>query len=436
MRGDAIAGGSINIGPSPLIVKTTSTVEDSAVSRLVRLVEESQANRSPTEKLVDSFARSYTPLVILLALNMCIIPWIVAGPEVGRKWVLNGLIIIVLACPCALTISTPVTYAAGLAATAQRGVIIKGGASLEALGRVNKIVFDKTGTLTEGRFAMGNLKVIGERYSRKQVLELLALMESISSHPLASTLVQAALEEGVEIPSNILVYNHTALNGEGITATLTFGEMNNPVQCYVGNHFLMQKACLCSSLPQDVIDEAQSWSSAGGTVGYLGLEGVGVIAIFCVLDSVRPEAKEVVRELKERYNCDITILTGDSAGAARVLAGQVGLCENEWQVKSQLLPEDKLHLVVSMMNADDRQTTGLCRSRGLLLFCGDGVNDAPAMSAADVGVAMGNGAALAMEMSDITLMDSNLKKLIYSIDMGRRVLRAIKENIIDRKSVV
>jgi len=427
--GDKIAGGSINIGSSPIIAQTTSTVENSAVSRLVKLVEESQIRRSPTEKLVDQFARSYTPIVILLAINMCIVPWIIAGPVVGQKWILNGLILIVLACPCALTISTPVTYAAGLAATAQNGVIIKGGATLEALGRVNQIVFDKTGTLTQGKFTMGNLQVIGEKYSKIQVLQLLALMESSSSHPLASALVHAAHDEGVDIPSNIIVNNHISLQGEGVTASLSFDHRKEPVQCYVGNQMLMQRVGLLSSLPHGVIDEVQSWSFSGGTVGYLGLESEGIIAAFCVLDSIRPEAKVVVADLKDRLKFDITILTGDSFGAARALADQIGFSDHEEEVKSQLLPEEKLQVVQRMMMESENKT-GFCKSHGLLLFCGDGVNDAPSMSAADVSVAMGSGAALALETCDITLMDCNLKKLVYSIDMGKRVLCTVKENIL------
>lgn len=165
---DEVSGGTINIGHSPLLVRATATVEDSSVSRLIRLVEEAQVNRSNTEKLVDTFAKRYTPVVLSMALGMVTIPW-AWGPEVGRYWALNGLIIIVIACPCALTISTPVTYAAGLAATAQAGIIVKGGAKLEALGRVKEVVFDKTGTLTEGRFSVSNLLPLGKNTSRKKV---------------------------------------------------------------------------------------------------------------------------------------------------------------------------------------------------------------------------------------------------------------------------
>ena len=150
-RNNSVFGGIINIGDTRLLVKTTSSVESSALSRLIRLVEESASNRSPTENIVDAFAKRYTPIVLFTAILMCIIPWF-WGRNVGRQWTLNGLILIIIACPCALTISTPVTYAAGLPAAAKKGIVIKGGASLEALGSVKTVIFDKTGTLTEENF--------------------------------------------------------------------------------------------------------------------------------------------------------------------------------------------------------------------------------------------------------------------------------------------
>mmetsp|Transcript_17455 Transcript_17455/g.37696 ORF Transcript_17455/g.37696 Transcript_17455/m.37696 type:complete len:801 (+) Transcript_17455:169-2571(+) len=166
--GDDVSGGSINVGSRQLVVKTTSTVGDSTLSRLIQLVEEAQANTSETEKLVDAFARKYTPVVLTVALFICTVPWFF-GTETGRYWMLNGLIIVVIACPCALTISTPITYSAGLAAAAQKGIIIKGGSKLEALGNVRTVLFDKTGTLTTGRFALSHLDILGSLKSRKEL---------------------------------------------------------------------------------------------------------------------------------------------------------------------------------------------------------------------------------------------------------------------------
>jgi len=414
---DLVAGGSINIGESRLIVKTTSSVEDSAVSRLIKLVEEAQANRSPTEKLVDSFAKRYTPIVMLLAFCMCTIPWFISR-EAGRYWTLNGLIIIVIACPCALTISTPVTYAAGLAATAQRGVIVKGGASLEALGSVDKVIFDKTGTLTQGKFVLSELETVGERLSRREMLEYLHLLEQPSSHPLSTTLVAAARQEGVGVPKHRTMKAHTVLKGEGVTADVD-GE-----QIYVGNKRLFQRLGMYESLGA-VKNQTEAWSGAGGTVGFIGIEDKGIVGTFCVTDAIRPEAKDIVKSLLDG-GIEVIMLTGDGEGAAQSVAKQIGLPSSA--VHSQLLPEDKLHFVGSLIQPPAKRCTS-CTPKSLVMMVGDGINDAPALAVADVGVAMGEGAALAMEMSDITLMDCNLSKLVYTIKMGTRVVVTIQENI-------
>lgn len=416
--GDQVNGGTINIGASPLIIRTTTSVDDSAVSRLIRLVEEAQSNRSPTEKMIDTFARSYTPTVILMAALMCTIPWL-WGPEVGRYWTLNGLIIIVIACPCALTISTPVTYAAGLAATAQRGIIIKGGAKLEAMGSVDRIVFDKTGTLTKGKFTVMHLEVVGTSTSREEMLELLALMQERSSHPLSASLVDAAKREGVKIPRHMNVVDHCILKGEGITALI------NGIPVFVGNERLFTRLGMLENLSLNHQQLVKVWSSTGGTVGFIGTIDSGIIGMFCVMDVIRDEAKAVIQGFMDA-RIDTMICTGDSSAAAYAVAREVGIPRGA--VHSELLPEDKLHFVGSLKRPQPKQFA-LCREKRYVLFCGDGVNDAPALAIADIGASMGEGAAMAMEMSDVTLMDSHLTKLSYAINMGRRVLRTVKENI-------
>ena len=430
---DIVSGGGINIGSTQLVIRTTTSVEDSAVSRLIRLVEEAQANQSPTEKMIDGFARAYTPAVITIAALMCTLPWLLGGQEQGRQWTLNGLIIIVIACPCALTISTPVTYAAGLAATAQRGIVVKGGANLETLGSVNTVLFDKTGTLTEGKFKILHLKEIGKTRNRSEMLELLATMEAPSSHPLSATLVQAARNEGVLVSKDKNVREHSILKGEGVTAVV------DGKQVYVGNVRLFDRIGMFANLSDSYKSLAQEWNTAGCSVGFIGVEGEGIIGAFCVTDIVRSESKEVVESLL-LDGVKVKMLTGDGEGAAHSVASQVGLSGD--CVHAKLLPEDKLQYVNNLIEEDTAlasvtKHTNRCGSYGLLrrkkaiLFCGDGVNDAPALTAADVGVSMGEGgASLAMEMSDVTLMDSNLHKLLYVIRMGRRVVQTIQENVL------
>ena len=415
---DSVSGGTINIGTTQLVVRTTTTVEDSAVSRLIRLVEEAQSNRSPTEKMIDTFARSYTPVVVFLAAIMCSIPW-AWGPEIGRYWTLNGLIIIVIACPCALTISTPVTYAAGLAATAQRGIIVKGGANLEAVGSVDKIIFDKTGTLTQGKFSVINLEVIGTSKTRNEMLELMALLQGRSSHPLSATLVQAAKREGVKVPTNMSVTEHTILKGEGVTAKI------DGKNAYAGNRRLFGRLGWLDSLPLHHKDLIANWEATGGTVGLLGTDEHGIIGAFCVKDVVRNEAASVIRTVQDA-GIETIMCTGDSDAAAHSVAAEIGIPRAF--VNSQLLPEDKLHFVGSLKRPQPKNFLLYWQKRHVM-FVGDGVNDAPGLAVADVGVSMGEGAAMAMETSDVTLMDSNLTKLPYVIQMGRRVVSTVHENI-------
>jgi len=430
-EGDSVSAGTINVGLTRLIVRTTSSSEDSAVSRLIRLVEEAQSNRSPTEKIVDSFARSYTPVVVGIALIISTIPWLIGGKEVGRHWTLNGLILVVIACPCALTISTPVTYAAGLAAAAQKGILVKGGAKLEALGCVRTVLFDKTGTLTEGKFKLKHLETVGNSKTREEVLRLLATMEAPSSHPLAATLVDAAKNEGVKMSDAngrpLLLDDHTILRGEGVTAIL------DGHKTYVGNVRLFQRLGYYQNLHPSHQKAATQWNEEGATVGFLGIDTLGIVAMFSVCDSVRKEARHVVQSLQAE-GIEVIMLSGDGDGAARAVGKEVGI--NAEHIHSQFLPEDKLHFLANLQGygAGRKKMVGggsvVCSKQNeLMLLCGDGVNDAPALAIADVGVAMGEGAAVAMEMGDVTLMDCNLEKLLFCMRMGARVIVTVKENI-------
>jgi Cd2+/Zn2+-exporting ATPase len=420
---DAVSGGTVNSGNTQLMVRTTSTADDSAVARLIRLVEEAQANRSETEKLVDEFARIYTPIVILAALSMCSIPW-AWGPDVGAEWTHNGLVLMVIACPCALIISTPVAYVAGLAATAQRGVLIKGGAHLEALGLVKKVCFDKTGTLTQGKFQLLHLDIIGENMTRTHVLEFLSLMEERASHPLAQSLIEAARREGVQIPKALFVKDHTFFAGEGVSGVI------NGLHVHVGNTRLFKRLGLYDALPDSEKRAIEVWEGMGSTAGFMSVGDQGIVCSYCVADAVRPESAEVLEQFS-RMGIEVTMLTGDNNDAANAIGQQIGLSED--CIRSQLLPEEKLSIVSAMKDGHSGGRSileNICSKRRLVLMCGDGVNDAPALAIADVGVAMGAGAALAMETADVTLMDSHLSKLVYSIKMGRRVIRKIQENVV------
>jgi Cd2+/Zn2+-exporting ATPase len=417
-KGSKVSGGTINTGSTQLVVKTMATSDSSAVSRLIRLVEEAQSNRSETEKMVDAFAKIYTPFVVLAALCMCTIPW-AFGYDVGIMWSKNALVTIVIACPCALIISTPVTYVAGLTAAAQRGVIVKGGQHLESLGRTKSIAFDKTGTLSEGIFQLLELRVIGKR-SRREVLEYLAVMEAPASHPLSDAIVKGALNEGVTTPKHLELKNHTLLPGAGITAVV------NGKVVHVGNKKLFQRIGFYDKLPTDHAALVDEWANAGRTTGFISIEGEGIIGSYCVADKMRAESKQVVQDLK-KLGIEIMMLTGDLRTAALGIGNQIGIEEDF--IKSELLPEDKLREIKNKV-ATSKENDRCWKTKRAVMMVGDGVNDAPALALADVSVAMGEGgAALAMETSDVTLMDSNLRKLYYIIHMGKRVIRTISVNI-------
>jgi len=332
---------------------------------------------------------------------------------------MNGLITIIIACPCALIISTPVTYVAGLAALAQKGVIVKGGQHLESLGRVSNIAFDKTGTLSEGCFQMLHFKVIGDNRERKEVLEYLALMEEPASHPLSDAIVKGAANEQVSVPRNLQLKDHTILLGEGITAKV------DGKTVHVGNKRLFERLGLHDQLPKDDAVLVDEWTKSGGITGFIAIEGEGIVGSYCVADKIRDEAKSAVKELKE-MGITITMLTGDQRPAAMEIGIQIGL--DNADIQSELLPEDKLNAIGGLveMTLEQKKCWGAKRA---VMMCGDGENDAPALALADVSVAMGEGAALAMETSDVTLMDSNLNKLVYTVCMGQRVLRTIIENV-------
>jgi Zn2+/Cd2+-exporting ATPase len=419
--GDAVLGGSLNVGATPVLVKTTRTSPESAVGRLVSLVEQAQAsNHGWTLTLIDGFARAYTPVVLTAALLLATLPWF-GGVQLGRYWTYNALILVVIACPCALTIATPVTYAAALAATAQQGIVVKGGgAVLEQLGAVKKIFLDKTGTITMGKFQVTHLEPTNAATSREELLSLLVALETPSSHPLAGSLLEAARREGVtsESTSHLKAERHSVVNGEGVQA-LVQGKL-----AYAGNQRMMERLGHWSSLAVEFKDMVREWSSSMGacTVGFVAVQGRGILGLYCLTDQVRPEASQVLHSLMGQ-GYEVALLTGDGSNSARAVAEQIGLPPSA--VYSQLLPEDKLHLVGSSLERNQRSLFGSSK----VMFVGDGINDAPALATADIGVSMGEGAAVAMDMSDVTLMDSNLAKLRDVLDMGQRVRRTVRENI-------
>lgn len=397
--GDEVFAGTIN-GRGALEVIVERLRGDSTIARIIHLVEHAQAERAPSQTFVERFALIYTPIVLALAALIGIVP-----PALGlgpwSDWIYRALVLLVISCPCALVISTPVSVVSALAAAARKGVLIKGGAHLERLAGVRCIAFDKTGTLTRG-----DLRVVGvtpvNGASPQRILQLAASLESRSEHPIGRAILAHAADHRVALEP---VQRFEALPGLGAEA-LVGGD-----RVVVGSHRLFDERGLCS---KEVHARVDVLGDGGRSLVFVGAAGdpVGVIA---VSDRPREAARDAVQLLRDNGVEHVALLTGDHEAAARVLAEAVGIDE----VRSGLLPEDKVAAV-----------RGLRERHGATAMIGDGVNDAPALAAADVGIAMGAaGSDAALETADVALMADELLKIPYALRLSRATLRNIRANI-------
>lgn len=447
--GSEVLAGTVN-QQGYLEVRTTRRSGDSTAARLVRLIQDAQAQRSPTELIVDRFATIYTPIMVIASLLMASVPWaVVDTTEKGLKWVYLALVLLVTACPCALVISTPITYVCALALSARQGILVKGGKHLEALGKLKVLAIDKTGTLTEGRFRLTHLISLDVlAYPRQSVLSLVAALENCSSHPLASAIVYSAKAEGVSIASNN-VEEYTTIAGEGLAGIVDgkkvqvgnrrlasrMGWLPAEDACVKaapasGNAFTLAlhaskggTSAMTSASGAEGIEglraAAAEWEEQAETVCFVGVDGA-LVAVLGVADRVRAEAKEAVALLQSR-GLKLVMLTGDNEGTARAVQQQLGL----QHVQANLLPEDKVSAVARL-----KEELAAMHGGATVGMVGDGINDAPALRRADVGVAMGaGGTAAAIESADVALMDSSLLSLAAAVELGVRCRAVITQNV-------
>ncbi|THU74773.1 hypothetical protein C4D60_Mb04t36960 [Musa balbisiana] len=379
------------------IVVTVAVAEDSAVARMVKLVEDAQNRRSNMEEFIEQFAKYYTPGVFLVAAGTAIIPWIL-GVHPLRQWIYLALVLLVIACPCALVISTPVAKACGLSAAAKMGLIFKGGNYLEALAKVKAMAFDKTGTLTEGAFEVVEVQCWEPNANIGQFLHWISSLENMSSHPMARALVEYARVRGVKPSSEVRNFN---LIPGGIAGFVD--------DCYVkiGN---AEVALSNGWLRENELRD----NEAGITISYVGMVD-RCIGYFCLGDQLREEAARAVQELKKQQ-IHVIVLTGDSKAAAEHVQKQIG--ENV-QVEAGLSPEGKMKKIAELKE-----------TWGLTAMVGDGINDAPALTESDVGVAMGiSGSALATETANVALMSNDLRRIPEAVELARSSLRKIYQNV-------
>jgi len=444
-KGAKTSAGSVNVGGGYMEIECTAVAGDSAVARMVRLIEDAHASRSRTEKRVEKFAKIYTPVVVLMAAGLAIVPWFFLEKEEALEWVYTALVLLVVSCPCALVISTPVTYVSTLSTAATHNILIRGGEHLETLGRISAIGLDKTGTLTEGRFAVrqviGPFDGKGVPQKMEQLLSLMAAVEQKSVHPVAAALVSHSRSGGADMSFKAEDMVDTA--GEGVSANVhgvlvqvgsrrlakrmgwgMFDSENasqvclGPIAKLFGRSPAQSKQSLMS-LDQDV----QTMEESGYTVCYLGVAG-NLALVFGVADAPRPEAAQAVIDLK-KYGVETVMLTGDRQTTAKAIAKVLGITH----VKAELLPEDKV-AAVTQLKEDFRCKDWFGNSEGLIAMVGDGINDAAALANSSVGIAMGAaGTQVAMENAHVVLMDSDLLKLGRSVRLGRYAVTKIKQNI-------
>jgi Cd2+/Zn2+-exporting ATPase len=393
--GDTVFSGSLN-GAGGVLVRASRRAEDSTLQRISRLVEEAQATKAPAEQLVDRFSRVYTPIVVTGALLLAVVPPLFGAPF--ATWFYRALALLIIACPCALVISTPVTVVSGIGAASRRGILIKGGAILEAAGRLTALAFDKTGTLTEGRPALSRVVPLGGT-DKTEALVLAAALERRSEHPLAHTILAGAGEKN--LPETTSFRSIAGRGAEGVISSRAyligspslFAERNVPLEAA---HAALAKV-----------------EAAGETPVILGTEE-GPLAVLGLADAPRPEARAAIDTLRDAGVGDLVMLTGDAEAPARRIAEALNI-----RYEARLLPEEKVRAV--------RELAARYGAAGMV---GDGINDAPALAAAPVGFAMGAaGTGVALESADVALMKDDLSKLAEAVKLSRSARHIIHQNI-------
>jgi len=404
--GGEVFAGSLN-GEGVLEVRSSRESEDTTLARIIHAVEEAQSVRAPSQTFVDRFARIYTPAVVLVAVFVAVGPPLIGLGE-WSVWIYRALVLLVVACPCALVISTPVTIVSALAGAARRGILIKGGLHLENAGRCNVIAIDKTGTLTEGEPAVVEVMATGTN-SVDAVLAWAGAAESRSEHPLARAILRYLGHSGIQ---PLRATETVAIPGKGVRARV--GDRT----VFVGTERLFRELGAESDASGEVIAAAEA---RGRTVVLVGtsLEGTGPVTIcgaIAISDRVRPRAGEALRSLRAAGIHHIVMLTGDNPGTARAVAEALPDLDD---YQAGLLPQDKVHAI-----------RALRERHGRVAFVGDGINDAPALAAADVGIAMGSaGTDVALETADIALMADDLTRLSTTVRMARKAEGIIRVNI-------
>ncbi|MGK4306698.1 heavy metal translocating P-type ATPase [Pseudomonas mosselii] len=395
--GDAVTGGAIN-GEGRLLVKTLALGTETVLARIIRLVEDAQAAKAPIQKLVDRVSQVFVPAVLVLAL-VTLVGWWLAGAPLETA-LINAVAVLVIACPCALGLATPAAIMAGTGVAARHGILIKDAEALERAHAVNRVVFDKTGTLTSG-----SPRIVHQQASSgddNQLLRLAGALQRGSEHPLAKAVLDACAERDLDVPQ---VADSQSLTGRGIAGQVEGRELA------LGNRRLLDESRL---VPGELAASAQAWEAEGRTLSWLIELGSHprVLGLFAFGDSLKPGAGQAIAALHARH-ISSHLLTGDNRGSAKVVAEALGIDD----VHAEVLPADKAATVAAL------------KQQGVVAMVGDGINDAPALAAADIGIAMGGGTDVAMQAAGITLMRGDPRLVPAALEISRKTYAKIRQNL-------
>lgn len=397
-QGDDVTGGTVN-GTGTLLVEAVNVGEDSVLSKIVQMVSDAQRSRAPIQRLVDQVAGWFVPIVIVISIITFIV-WAIFGPEPAMAYAMvNAIAVLIIACPCALGLATPMSIMVGTGKGAQNGVLIKNAEALETMEKVDTIVVDKTGTLTAGRPELTAIDALSGQ-DEDEFLALVAAVESASEHPLAEAIVRAAQDKSLTIPK---AQNFNSTTGEGVEAIV------NGKAVAIGNSKLMESI---NSYDQDLSDKADVRRKEGETVMFVAIDGKAA-GIISVADPIKPSTKDAIGLLHDA-GLKVIMLTGDNQKTAQAVANKLGIDE----VHADVSPEDKNRIVKEMQD-----------SGKLVAMAGDGINDAPALAQADVGIAMGTGTDVAMESAGVTLLKGDLMGIAKAHKLSRSTMRNIRQNL-------
>jgi Cd2+/Zn2+-exporting ATPase len=393
VRDDEVFAGTLN-GEGFLKVKVTKLIDDTTIAKIIHLVEEAQAEKAPSQRFIDRFAKYYTPVIMVVAALVAIIPPLLFAAN-WQEWIYQGLAVLVVGCPCALVISTPVSIVTAIGNAARNGVLIKGGNFLEEAGAIKAIAFDKTGTLTKGIPVLTDFVNFSDD---ENLLAIVAALESKSQHPLAAAIIKKVTDS----TNDYDVEQFSSVTGMGVKGTV------NGTEYRVGNLRLFEE------IPENIMKQIIVLRNQGKTVMIAGNDK-DILALIAVADEVRESSRKVIERLHQLGIHQTILLTGDNQATAEAIGRHVGVTS----IEAELLPQDKVAFIKKLK-----------AQYGRVAMVGDGINDAPALATATVGIAMGGaGSNTALETADIALMNDDLKKLPFTIKLSRKTLQIIKQNI-------